>query len=174
MGRKNILTRTAFLLFITVQIIGFSNAESYWQQAKNAVSQGAEKLKDLRKGNIEPKHKAKDREELVSAEYNKEILADSEIEETPLPGEGRANESDGQLSEEEINRIWAEHMHDFVPEDMLNVIVEKKSTEQLFEEIMSETPKTVKGAYYVLNGNEQRKIDCIIYDANKNIVYKRK
>ena len=65
-------------------------------------------------------------------------------------------------------------MHDFVPEDMLNVIVEKKSTEQLFEEIMSETPKTVKGAYYVLNGNEQRKIDCMIYDANKNIVYKRK
>ena len=178
MGRKNILTRTAFLLLITitaVQVIKFANAESYWQQAKNAVSEGAQKLKDLRKGNhIEPKHKAKDREELVSPEYNKEILADQGVAETPLPGEGRANESDGQLSEEEINKIWAEHMHDFVPEDMINVIVESKSTETLFEEIIQETPKTVKGAYYVLNGNEQRKIDCMIYDPKKNVVYKRK
>ena len=45
-------------------------------------------------------------------------------------------------------------MHDFVPDDMLNVIVERSTTEALYEQINHTTPTTIKGAYYVLNGNE--------------------
>ena len=59
------------------------------------MGDGAKKISDLRQGNIQPKHKAKDREELVSREYNEEIFADIEIEDTPSPGESKANERDG-------------------------------------------------------------------------------
>ena len=65
-------------------------------------------------------------------------------------------------------------MHDFVPEDMMNVIVESKTTEALFEVINHQTPTLVKGAFYVLNGNVDKTIDCMIYDPNRDIVYKRK
>ena len=51
------------------------------------ATDGAKKITDLRSGNIQPKHKAKDREELVSKEYSEEIFADIDIEETPAPGE---------------------------------------------------------------------------------------
>lgn len=44
-------------------------------------------------------------------------------------------------------------MHDFVPEDMINVIVEKNQVEALYEYIGHETPTTIKGAYYVYGGN---------------------
>ena len=56
-------------------------------------------------------------------------MRDDTIEETHTPEENL----DGYLSDEEINKIWSEHMHDFVPEDMTNVIVEKKTSEALFE-----------------------------------------
>lgn len=65
-------------------------------------------------------------------------------------------------------------MHDFVPDDMLNIIVESKSTEALFEQISHDTPTTIKGAYYVLNGNENAKVDCVIYDPKRQVLYKRR
>ena len=65
-------------------------------------------------------------------------------------------------------------MHDFVPEDMINAVVEADSTEALFEMIGHEVPTQVKGAYYVLGGNDEKTIDCVIYDPQKNIVYKRR
>lgn len=65
-------------------------------------------------------------------------------------------------------------MHDFVPEDMMNVIVETRTTEALFEEINHKTPTQIKGAYYVLNGNAEKTVDCMVYDPNREIVYKRK
>ena len=92
------------------------------------------------------------------------------MEETHTPEENL----DGYLTDEDINRIWQEHMHDFVPEDMMNVIVEKKSTEALFETINHVEPTAIKGAYYVLGGNTDKIISCIIYDPNREIVYKRK
>ena len=65
-------------------------------------------------------------------------------------------------------------MHDFVPEDMTNVIVEKGTTESLFERINHQVPTTIKGAYYVLGGTDGKTIDCVIYDPSRNVVYKRK
>lgn len=64
-------------------------------------------------------------------------------------------------------------MHDFVPEDMLNVVVDKGRTTSFFEDIGHMTPTQVKGAYYVVGGNKDKTVACIIYDPNRNIVYKR-
>lgn len=124
-----------------------------------------EKLASMRKDRA-----ARDRDEMVSQEFNQNMLDDEEVEETHTPEENL----DGYLTDEDINRIWQEHMHDFVPEDMMNVIVEKKSTEALFETINHIEPTTIKGAYYVLGGNQEKTISCIIYDPNREIVYKRK
>jgi hypothetical protein len=49
----------------------------------------------------------------------KEVLQDDGVEET------ETFEDDGYLSDDEIHKLWTQHMHDFVPEDMINVIVEK-------------------------------------------------
>ena len=113
---------------------------------------------------------AKNKDEMMSKEFNEKMMKDGELEETHTPDENL----DGYLTDEDINRIWSEHMHDFVPEDMSNVIVEDKSTEALFEWIGHEEPTQIKGAYYVLGGNQEKTVSCIVYDANREIVYKRK
>ena len=113
---------------------------------------------------------SKDRDEMMSDQYNREVMRDEMIEETHTPEEN----IDGYLTDEDINKIWSEHMHDFVPEDMTNVIVENKSTEAMFEQIGHATPTTVKGAYYVLGGNADKTVSCVVYDPNRNIIYKRK
>ena len=77
----------------------------------------------------------------------KDILQDDAVEET------ETFEDDGYLSDDEIHKLWTQHMHDFVPEDMINVIVEKNQVEALYEYIGHETPTTIKGAYYVYGGN---------------------
>ena len=112
--------------------------------------------------------KSKDRDEMSSKEYNQQVLADDKIEET------KTSVDDGYLSDEEIHKLWAEHMHDFVPEDMLNLVVEKGATEPFFEEITHKTPTTVKGAYYVYAGSKEKSISCVVYDPNREILYKRK
>ena len=106
--------------------------------------------------------------------YNAEILADDEILETLSPEELVSPGESGNISNEDINRMWSEHMHDFVPEDMVNAVVEARTMEGLFEQINHETPTTIKGAFYVLDGSDEKTIDCVIYDPNRNIVYKRK
>ena len=73
---------------------------------------------------------------MMSGEYNQEILDDEFLPETHTPEENL----DGYLTDDDINKIWAEHMHDFVPEDMTNFVVERKSTEALFETISHSTP----------------------------------
>lgn len=97
-----------------------------------------------------------------------EVLADEGVEET------ETFEDDGYLSDEEIHKLWTEHMHDFVPEDMMNTIVEKNSVEALYEYIGHETPTTIKGAYYVYGGSKDKSISCVVYDPNRQILYKRK
>jgi hypothetical protein len=64
-------------------------------------------------------------------------------------------------------------MHDFVPEDMISVVVEKGSTMAFFEDISHTEPTQVKGAYYVIGGNKEKTVACVIYDPQRNIVYKR-
>lgn len=112
----------------------------------------------------------KDRDEMTSKEFNKKMMKDEEIEETHTPDENL----DGYLTDEDINSIWSEHMHDFVPEDMINVLVENKSTEALFEMIGHVEPTVIKGAYYVLGGNQEKTVSCIVYDPNREVIYKRK
>jgi len=114
--------------------------------------------------------RSKDKNEMMSDKYNEQILQDDLIEETQTPDDN----DDGYLSDEDINKIWAEHMHDFVPEDMTNVVVEKRTTEALMENIGHTEPTLVKGAYYVLGGNKDKTVSCIVYDPNRDVVYKRK
>lgn len=98
---------------------------------------------------------------MVDKKQIKEVLADASLEET------ETFEDDGYLSDDEIHRLWTEHMHDFVPEDMMNVIVEKNSVESLYEYIGHEKPTTIKGAYYVYGGSKEKSISCIVYDPNR-------
>ena len=114
--------------------------------------------------------RSRNRDEMTSDQYTSQILADDLIEETHTAEENL----DGYLTDAEINKIWAEHMHDFLPEDMTNVIVEYRTTEAQFETINHEEPTRIKGAYYVLGGNEEKTISCIVYDPNRDVVYKRK
>ena len=106
----------------------------------------------------------------MSDEYTQQIIEDTEFEEShTLDGD-----ENGYMSDDDINRLWSEHMHDFVPEDMTNVIVEAGETESLFDYIGHQTPTTVKGAYYVLGGNVDKTVDCLVYDPNRDLIYKRK
>lgn len=99
------------------------------------ASVGAEKQESgaYRRARIAEMNKMRSRnsDEMTSPEYTQQILADELIEETHTSEENL----DGYMKDEEINKIWAEHMHDFVAEDMINVLVEKKSTEALMETI---------------------------------------
>ena len=65
-------------------------------------------------------------------------------------------------------------MHDFVPEDMINVIVDKNSVVAVYESIGHESPTKIKGAYYVYGGSKDKSISCVVYDPNRSILYKRK
>ena len=65
-------------------------------------------------------------------------------------------------------------MHDFVPEDMMNTIIEKNSVEALYEYIGHTKPTTIKGAYYVYGGSKEKSISCVVYDPDRNVLYKRK
>ena len=165
------MTRAAFVsILATLVALHASLAHAGMWDKYEKVKNMAEDLKDkvssgMRMGNVEPKHKAADREELMSAAYTEEILADLDIEETPSPDEDSPHHQDGQLTENEVNKIWAEHMQDFVPEDMVHVIIEANEVEALFEWIGHETPTQIKGAYYVIGGNADKVIDCVIYDA---------
>ena len=112
------------------------------------------------------KKRSKNKEEMISDSYTKDIMKD-ELLDTETP------EDDDYLSDDEIHKLWADHMHDFVPEDMINVVVDKKGQFTMFEDIGHLTPTTVKGAYYVVGGNKEKTIGCVIYDPNREIVYKR-
>ena len=116
------------------------------------------------------KMRSGNRDEMMSPEYTQQILNDELIEETHTKEENL----DGYMTDEEINKVWAEHMHDFVPEDMVNALVERKSTEALMEIINHVEPTKIKGAYYVLGGSVDKTVSCIVYDPNRDVVYKRK
>ena len=114
--------------------------------------------------------RSRNRDEMTSDEYTNKILDDELIEETHTAEENL----DGYLSDEVVSKIWAEHMHDFVPEDMTTIILEHRKTEAQFETINHLEPTKIRGAYYVLGGNNDKTVNCIVYDPNRDVVYKRK
>ena len=111
------------------------------------------------------KKRSKDRDEMLSKDYNRDIIKDDVLE-TDTP-------EDEYLSDDEIHKLWAEHMHDFVPEDMLNMVVKRGEQSIMYQDIGHLEPTTVKGAYYVMGGNKDKAISCVIYDPNREVVYKR-
>ena len=47
----------------------------------------------------------------------KEILDDDYIEENVTI------EEDGELTDDEFHKLWTDHMHDFEPDDILNIVI---------------------------------------------------
>lgn len=82
-------------------------------------------------------------------------------------------EDNTKLKNEEIYKIWEKNMHDFVPEDLTNFMVEGNSATVLYEDIGHESPTTIKGAYYVHGGQDAQFVNVFVQDPNKNIIYKR-
>ena len=134
---------------------------------RRSSSGGASAARRERMEKVRKEKVAKSKDEMMSDAYNQKIADDDELEDTITP------EDDGNLDDESINRIWAEHMHDFVPEDMMNVVVERKTSEALLETIGHEKPTTVKGAYYVLGGNKDKTVSMMVYGPGREILYKR-
>ena len=132
---------------------------------RDAIKSPAEKERDRKREN---RRKPRNREELEQKDTMKSVLNDDSVE------ENETFEDDGYLSDDEIHRLWTEHMHDFVPEDMMNTVIEKNSVEALYENISHTTPTTIKGAYYVYGGSKEKSISCVVYDPDRNVLYKRK
>ena len=145
----------------------YERRDPYQEEMERQEKERAAEERRQKRKNIRKEKAARDREEMMSKEYIEKIENDKEVEETETP------DLDGYLSDEEINRIWAEHMHDFVPEDMMNVLVEQDSQELLFEEIGHTESTLIRGAYYVLGGNPDRTINCMVYDPMREVIYKR-
>lgn len=82
-------------------------------------------------------------------------------------------EDDIKLKNDEIYSAWEKNMHDFVPEDLTNFIIEPSSATVLYEDIGHTEPTLVKGAYYVHGGKDAKWINVFVQDANKAIIYKR-
>jgi hypothetical protein len=97
----------------------------------------------------------------------KEILADKEIVDTLTP------EDNLKLKNDEIFKLWEQNMHDFVPEDLTNFVIEPKAAAVFYEHIGHETPTEVKGAYYVHGGVDAKPVSVFVQDPIKNVIYKR-
>lgn len=85
-----------------------------------------------------------------------DILADKDIIDTITA------QDNPKLKDEEIYKIWEENMHDFVPEDLTNFIVEGSSATVLYEDIGHESPTTVKGAYYVHGSQDAKPVTVFV------------
>jgi hypothetical protein len=53
-------------------------------------------------------------------------------------------------------------MHDFVPEDLTNFVVEPSSATVLYEDLMHESATTIKGAFYVHGGQDAKPINVFV------------
>ena len=98
----------------------------------------------------------------------KEILKDEAIVDNITP------EDDLAVTDASIHEAWAKHMHDFVPDDLINFIVEQGTALVFYESINHVTPTLVKGAYYVHGGDKAPPLEAImIQDPIKNVIFKR-
>lgn len=58
-----------------------------------------------------------------------EILADIDIVDTVTP------EDNIKLKNDEIYKMWEKNMHDFVPEDLTNFVIDASSATVLYDDI---------------------------------------
>jgi hypothetical protein len=96
-----------------------------------------------------------------------QILLDRQIVDTVTP------EDDIKLKNDEVYKMWEKNMHDFVPEDLTNFVIDASSATVLYEDIGHSEPTLVKGAYYVHGGSDAKVINVFVQDPQKNIIYKR-
>ena len=65
-------------------------------------------------------------------------------------------------------------MHDFVPDDMTNFVMDKHSAQVFLEDISHTEQTLIKGAYYVHGGADAEPLSAVmILDPNKQVVFKR-
>ena len=77
------------------------------------------------------------------------------------------------MTEKQIARMWSKHMEDFIPEDTFTFNVAYPNFSIYFEEISHEKPTPVKGAYFIQGASEDQQIACVVFDPNKEVVYKK-
>lgn len=105
--------------------------------------------------------------EVVEEKDVKVILNDDTIVDTATP------EDNVKLKNDEIYALWEKNMHDFVPEDLTNFVIDASTAVLLYEDIGHTQPTLVKGAYYVHGGADAKPIGMIVQDPQKQIIYKR-
>lgn len=93
---------------------------------------------------------------MVQEEYIEELVVDKTIVDTVTP------EDNIKLKNDEIYKEWEKNMHDFIPEDLTNFLINGNSAAVFYEEINHQTPTVVKGAYYVHGGLEATEINVFI------------
>jgi len=75
----------------------------------------------------------------------------------------RKEEKEYTSDEEILLKEWETHMGDFVPEDMLNILLESRDQISIFTDI--EVASTdVRAAYYVSGGTKKETVDIFVHD----------
>lgn len=131
-------------LIIAIVQAGFFGADDKTTR-KQKRTEDEKKARKEKKSAQRQKNGPKNDEPLLQSDIE-EILADALIVDTVTP------EDDLKLKNDEIYKLWEKNMHDFVPEDLINFIVEASSATVLYEDIGHMTPTLIKGAYYVHGG----------------------
>eukprot|EP01017_Pseudomicrothorax_dubius_P043554 TRINITY_DN7277_c0_g1_i2.p1 TRINITY_DN7277_c0_g1~~TRINITY_DN7277_c0_g1_i2.p1 ORF type:complete len:283 (-),score=84.17 TRINITY_DN7277_c0_g1_i2:120-968(-) len=117
-------------------------------------------------------------EESGEEEPNMDLLSDNYDEEEEQPQEEESSEQEeGEENEEEpkptsVMEDWNEHMHDFIPSDMVTFEL-GGSDEETFVETIDTTPIEVKGAYFVTGSGESSNVDFLIVDPTDAILLLR-
>lgn len=58
--------------------------------------------------------------------------------------------------------MWEKNMHDFVPEDLTNFVIDASSATVLYEDIGHLGSELIKGAYYVHGGQDAKVINVFV------------
>ena len=111
------------------------------QEAAKATKAGSKGRADRKQKKKEEKEKKKvgwfggaaveekDKKEPIQTLEIQEILTDVDNIDTIT------KQDDPTLEKEEIFQLWEENMHDFIPEDLINFIVDSSSATVLYEDI---------------------------------------
>jgi hypothetical protein len=77
------------------------------------------------------------------------------------------------LESEKAQKIWEESMRQFEPADLTSFVVERGQAVMLYEVISHPVPTEVRGQYFVEGGLQEHKIDVLVVDEERNVLFKR-
>lgn len=80
----------------------------------------------------------------------------------------------GRKTNEQVTKDWEENMKGFVPNDFLTIEIEEGRSVMLHERILHSTPTRVRGAYYVVGGNDNQMVSAAVLDDKMSVIFKHK